>query len=321
MDIQTVTVYGTGLIGASWATIFSLKGKNVRLFDIKASALADAKAKIRDNLLFLCHEQIITQKQMDDALLRITETTESSQALLGTDFVQENGPENIQIKQDIIENIEKFVDYDTVIASSTSGLLISDIAAQASHPDRVIGAHPYNPPHLIPLVELSHIPGTSDAYILRAKDFYESVNRVPIVMKKELNGFIGNRLQSAISRECLEILNRDACSVEDLDKAMVYGPGLRWALIGPMIISELAAAPYGMKVALQHLGPSVEKINADLANWVTPPKYTETDVDALVNGVHEEIAARDEYYGNTVEGLERFRNRGLIQLLRFHKKL
>ena len=164
---------------------------------------------------------------------RIHYTTEMAQALEHAEFVQESGPESYEIKRKILAQMEEVLPADTVIASSTSGLLITKIAEDARHPERIVGGHPYNPPHLIPLVEIVRGEQSSDEAVTCAAAFYRALGKEPVVLNKEVSGFIANRLQVAVYREAIDLVVNGVCSLEDTDKALLWGPGIRWGIMGP----------------------------------------------------------------------------------------
>lgn len=320
-ESKNVVVYGTGLIGSSWATIFALRGKNVCMYDINEESLKLAYERLESNLSFLAEENVIKHSEIEQIKSKVTSTLNAQEALKDAEFIQENGPENCEIKQTIIANIENFAPVDVVIATSTSGLLVSNIAAKAKHPERIVGAHPYNPPHLIPLVELCKGEKTEDKYLQEAYNFYKEANREPVIMKKEAPGFIANRLQIAVIREAIELVLRGVCTIEDVDKACLFGPGLRWGILGPMTNMQLAAGPYGVKGALLHLGPSTETWLKDMAKWDEYPGGIDYCAQVCQKGMDEELKNRSEYFGKDNEGIEKFRDKNLIKLLKEHKKI
>ena len=174
---------------------------------------------------------------------------------------------------------------DAILASSSSGLLISELQTVMEHPGRSLIAHPFNPPHLMPLVEL--VPGkqTAPAVLAEAKKLFESLGKVPVVLNKEVPGHIANRLQAAVWREAIDLVLKGVASVADVDKALAAGPGIRWALLGPHMIFHLGGGPGGMKYFIDHVGVSFDKLWTDMATWTSLPADT---TDALVSGVQEE---------------------------------
>lgn len=202
-------------------------------------------------------------------------------------------------------------------ASSTSGLLISDIAAKAAHPERCVGAHPYNPPHLIPLVELTSGDKTDPALLRLAYDFYQSIGKEAVLLRRECPGFIANRLQLALYREVQDLVMRGVCSVEDADKALVYGPGLRWAIFGHNMIMQLGN-PGGLTGMVNMLGNSGDRWLADMASWTHQP---DNWAEVAQPGVDEEMKHFPDHIGHTNEACAAYRDQMLIELLKLHKKL
>ncbi|HAE42274.1 MAG TPA: 3-hydroxyacyl-CoA dehydrogenase, partial [Clostridiales bacterium] len=297
---------------------FAMKGLETNLFDIDEEKLDQAVQIIKRNLKFLYEERIITDREFKLCIERITTTTDLEKALKDVVLVQENGPENYEVKRKIVKDIESFCSKDSIIASSTSGLLITEIAKDANYPERILGAHPYNPVQLIPLVEITKGELTSDLNVVKAVDFYKAIDKEPIVLRKEALGFISNRLAMALYREAVEMVERGICTVEEVDKACCFGPGLRYALMGPNLIYQLGGGNYGIRGALTHMGPSVEQWWADMADWKTwPDGYAER----VQQGVNEEMEYRSKFSGNTNEEIAMFRDKGLIMLLKYHGKI
>ncbi len=317
-DISEVGIVGSGVIGGSWAVTFSKAGFPTHIFDVKQEALDRAKQLIETTFCNFETKGIMTAAEVTDALAKITYTLDMETAVKGVQFIQESGPENYDVKHQIIAGIEKYAAADTIIASSTSGLLITEIAQGAEHPERILGAHPYNPPHLIPLVELAKGDATSEDAIQLAKAFYQHVGKEAIILKKEALGFIANRLQAAILREVCDLVMRGVCTVEDADKALLWGPGLRWGLMGPMMIADLAGGPGGYEVAYHHMTPSVNLWLADMADFKTTPDGW---LEAALDGLVELKANRRPEVGQTYPEIVAWRDDALIELLRIHKKL
>ncbi len=318
-EIKKVAVLGGGgMIGSSWATNFLWKGLPVHVYDVSDEALKTARARIRGNLEYLVGKGILTPDKLNVALGLAKYTTNIEEALQGVPFIQEAAFEKYETKQALLAEVDQYAPADAVVASSTSGLLITEIAKNSKHPERCLGAHPYNPPHLIPLVEIGKGEKTSEETVKKAYDFYKSLGKEPVVLRKEALGFIANRLSVALYREAVDLVMRGVCSVEDIDKAVSFGPGLRYALMGPNLIYQLGGGPYGVKGILQHIGPSVEFWWADMADWKTWPEgWGET----AQKGVSEEMANRPPDQGRTNEEIVKWRDDGLIELLKFLKKI
>ncbi len=317
-NIKQVAVVGSGLIGSSWATLFASNGKKVALYDIDEASLALAKERVDNNLKYLCSEGIYTEEQVKDFASQITYTTSMREAVRQAQFIQENGPDRIEIKKAILGEIEMYASSDAIYASSTSALMISEIAEFAIHPERCIGGHPYNPPHLIPLVEITRGKETSEEAVVCAYQFYKSVGKEPVILHKESMGFIANRLQAALNRELVDMIMKGVCSVEDADKALTFGPGLRWGILGQTLNAHLGGGQKGIKGMIELTAASSSAMNGSLATWSEMP---EGWADAAQSGVEAEMANREEKIGRNIEEISAYRDHMLIQLLKLHEKI
>lgn len=316
---DNVTCYGTGLIGSSWGANFLIKGAGVILYDLDEDKLAGARSRIASILDFFRQMGVIDDAQYTDCQRRARYTCDAEEAVRDAGFIQESGPENIAAKQSIIGVIEQYCKPDAIISSSTSGLLASDISARAVHPERILCGHPYNPVHLIPLVELVKGGHTAKAALDQAVAFYRSMGKEPVILNRELPGFIGNRIQMAVNREAFDLVHRGICTVEDADKAVVFGPGLRWGIIGPHLCGQLGGGRGGFQAMSRHIGVTTRLWLEDMAKWTeTPENYAG---DYAVPGIAAEMADRSPGQGQTDEALARYRDAGLVQLLKFHGKL
>lgn len=316
--IEKVAVLGGGLIGSSWATNFLWKGLKVNIHDISYKEISTAGDRVRANMEYLVSKGILTQERMNSALAHATYTSSLEEAVTDVQFIQESVLENYEVKQSVLAEVDKYAPADAVFASSTSGLLITEISKNSKRPDRCLGAHPYNPPHLIPLVEISKGQKTSEDTVRRACDFYKSLGKEPIVLQKEALGFIANRLSMALYREAVDLVVRGVCSVEDVDKAVNFGPGLRYALMGPNLIYQLGGGLHGIEGLLKHVENSVELWWEDMATWKKwPPGWYETARE----GVNREMANRSPEQGRTTEEITRWRDDGLIEILKLLKKI
>lgn len=309
--------YGAGIIGSSWATNFALGGCEVWLYDIAPEALERARVNVRSNLEYLVEEGCLAAENLEEMMERVHFTDSVEEAVSGAVFVQESGPENLEIKRSIAAQIEEYAPADCVVASSTSGLRISDIAAKTLRPERFVGAHPFNPPHLIPLVEITKSERTGEEYVEKAVDFYRRMKKEPIVLRKEKLGFVANRLSHAVLREVISLVDEGVCSPEEADKALVYGPGLRWAAIGQTLIGELGSAG-GYREAAVRFKQLNESIFRDLENRTELP---ENCGEVFGRGAERALAAQPDFIGHTREDTARFRDKVLVELLKLHGKL
>ena len=249
---------------------------------------------------------------------RISYTTSIENAVKNTKFIVESGPEKYEVKWSIVNDVEKYASEDAIIASSTSGLLITEIAKNAKHPERFIGAHPYNPPHLIPLVEITKGEKTKDENVQLAYDLYKSIKKEPVILQKEALGFICNRIQMAVYREVSDLVMRGVCSIEDADKAVTYGPGIRWAIMGPSLVFELGGGQGHIDGLMNHLNDSIKLWLNDMADW---KEFPEQFPEIAREGVEESLKNRPKEIGNTDESLAEYRDKMLIEILKLHNKL
>ena len=299
--IETIAVVGCGTVGASWAALFLSFGYDVVATDPSPGAearLIAFIARVTPQLEDLGHRE--TGK--------LTFTASLESAVAEADFIQENATENEAFKQDLLARIDRAARPDAIVASSTSALLRSRIVANCAHAARHIVAHPFNPPHLLPLVE---IVGVDQDVIARACAFYLSVDRVPIVLKKEVQGHIANRLSSALYREAVYLVEQGIASVADIDAAISEGPGMRWSIMGPHMTYHLGGGEGGIAHYLDHLGPSQERRWETLGN----PKLSEDVKAAIVAGVEAESN------GRSIADLERQRDQLLVEILNLKSKV
>jgi carnitine 3-dehydrogenase len=214
---------------------------------------------------------------------------EMGAAVEGTFFVHENGPERADIKRELLAQISAVVPADTIIATSSSGILISDISRRCDSPKRVLLGHPLNPPHLIPLVEVVGGRLRSPQAIQRALAFYAEIDKKPIHIRREVKDHVPNRLQAALWREAFYLVEQGIASVEDVDTAIAHGPGLRWALLGPFLNLHLSGGTGGIAHVLEHLGPPIESWWRDLGSVTLTEKLNQ----AIAEGVVEELGGTD----------------------------
>ncbi|HOO40040.1 MAG TPA: 3-hydroxyacyl-CoA dehydrogenase family protein [Syntrophales bacterium] len=318
-EIKRIGVLGGGgIIGSSWSTYFLWKGFPVSVYDVDERALALSRERITRNLSYLSEKKVLTKEAAKEALGRALFTRDIKEAAYDVQFFQESVPENYAIKQSLLAALDQYGLPEALFASSTSGLLITEIAKFSKYPERCIGAHPYNPPHLIPLVEINKGERTSEETIQTAYDFYKKAGKEPIILKKEALGFISNRLQLSLYREAIDLVMRGVCSVEDIDKAVCFGPGLRFALMGPNLIFQLGGGQGGLKGLLEHVGPSIEMWWADMADWKTWPEGSR---EKLQEGVMQEMVNRRPEEGRTTEEITHWRDDMLLKLLKLLNRI
>jgi carnitine 3-dehydrogenase len=291
--IKTVAVIGAGTIGASWAALFIGHG-----YDVVASDPGpDAEAKMR---AFVARALPDARPSMPVKEGRLTFVATAEEAVGHADLIQENAPERADLKADLIARLEAACPAHCIIASSTTAFPQSTIAAKAKDKTRVIVAHPFNPPHLVPLVELVGTAPDVPA-VLQANDFYKSVGREPVILKKEAVGHLANRLQGALMREAMYCLEQGIADVEDIDRALRYGPGLRWAFMGAFQTYHLAGGQGGIRHYFAHLGASQKQ------RWeaLGTPELTPAFQAKTIAGVEVMIGDR------TIDDLEAERDRAL----------
>jgi 3-hydroxyacyl-CoA dehydrogenase len=284
--VKRVAIVGTGVIGASWAAHFLAHGLDVIATDPAPGAESRLRSEVQDCWPLL--EQLGLREGASPD--RLSFTGDPAAAVADADFVQENGPEREDVKHRLFDVLDGAAGPRVVLASSSSGLLPSAIARGCSrHPERVLIGHPFNPPHLIPLVEV--VPGEkTDAEAAdAAMAFYAAVGKRPILLRRELPGHVANRLQAALWREAYSLVERGIASVSDIDTAISQGPGLRWAVLGPFVNQHLSGGPGGLAHVLEHLGPPMAEWWKDLGN----PQLTPELARLLVAGVEEELAGVD----------------------------
>lgn len=297
--LDRVGVLGAGLVGRSWAALFAARGLAVTVVDPDPAAGAALAAFLPGALADLAALGLALEAPGEPVFSTRVE------ALAGLPFVQENGPDRLEAKRALLAEAERHLPPDAILASSTSSLLPSDLQTALARPERLLVAHPMNPPHLVPMVELVAGRLTAPGTVERAAAFYEAQERVVIRVRREVVGHLANRLTSALYREAVHCVAEGIASVEDVDRAVAWGPGLRWALLGPHAIYHLGGGAGGYRAYLDHLGPTQE------ARWAEhgTPRLTPELKDRLVAGVEAELAGED------AEALARRRDAALVALL------
>jgi 3-hydroxyacyl-CoA dehydrogenase len=256
---QRVAIIGSGLIGRSWAVVFAGGGFDVALYDA-ASGVADQA----HDLVSVALEELSAHGLVKDAKVaaaRVRAATSLSDSLDGASFIQENAPETLEAKRTIFAELDRLAAPDAILASSTSTIVPSQFTETLKGRHRCLVAHPVNPPHLVPLVELVGAPWTAADTISRAKAIYESVGQVPIVVRREIDGFILNRLQAVLLSEAFRLAGEGYVTPADLDKTLKDGLGLRWSFMGPFETIELNA-PAGIPDYCKRYGPSLSRLSA-----------------------------------------------------------
>jgi len=314
---EKIVCCGGGVIGASWAFYFALKGHDATVYDISDPALDKARASVAQCIDRMKGFGVIDSKDGEAILARISYTLDPKEAFTGATVIQENVPEKLEIKQSTLELIETYAPDDCLYASSTSGMPITSIAAKARHPERCVGSHPFNPPHLMPLVEITKGEKTEQKYVDRAVAFYRSIGKEPVVLQKEKIGFIANRLQHVILRESMSLVAEGVCTVPEIDRALIYGVGLRWASVGAVMTGELGSAS-GIRESNEKFHKLNETIFQDIENRQLVPEDWGEVAEA---GVADEFASNPDFMGHDREAVSAFRDQVLVELLKLHHKL
>lgn len=306
MQFETIAVLGAGTIGMSWAALFAATGRKVVVYDPHS----ETEQRVR-KMIETCKDALVAlgwDKAGDASLVRFT--TDPEEAVARADFIQESIPERLDFKHALYRQIEPVMKSGVVIGTSTSGLTLSEMQKGFEDPSRLILAHPFNPPHLIPLVELMGNDKTDSAAIDAARSFYESIGKVCVELKKEVPGHIANRIQVAVWREAIHLMMENVASLEDIDKAVTYGPGLRWAALGPNALFHLGGGEGGIRGFCDHLGDPCQTWWNDLGT----PSITPQVVDHLEEGVQEMLGSR------SAEDLGKWRDQLVLDFLKAHKQ-
>jgi 3-hydroxyacyl-CoA dehydrogenase len=305
--IRRIAVIGTGVIGASWTALFLAKGLQVVATDIAPNA----EAQLRTFVDAAWPALIRLGLSPGASQTNLTFTPVLAQALEDVDLVQENGPERLDFKQKLYGQLDELLPPHVIIASSTSTLPMSSIQLGAAlHPERCVIGHPFNPPHLIPLVEIVGGAKTSEETVRRAMEFYISIGKRAVRLHKELRGHVANRLQFAVAREVYYLVSEGVLSAADVDTALSWGPGLRWGVMGNMMLNHLGGGPGGIEHFFhQFTGPMTAGWK-DLGSPVLTPEVQKK----LIDGVHAEVGSR------SIEELEAERDEMLLGLIELRTK-
>lgn len=304
--IKKIGIVGTGVIGASWAAQYLARGFDVIATDPGPNAEANLRKYVED-----AWEQLVAIGLSPGASRdRLSFTLSMKEALSKADFVQENGPERPDFKIKLYADMDELTPPDSLIASSSSGITPSVMQSKCKHSERVVVGHPFNPPHIIPLVEIVGGTKTSPAAIQQAMAFYTSIGKKSILLHKELPGHVANRLQAALYREVMFLIQQGVLSVADADDAVSYGPGLRWGVMGPSLQWHVGGGAGGIKHFMEHLMDPLAGMMKALGNPEITPELKRT----ITEGVLNEAGSR------SVEQLAKEENEQLVGLLRLRAK-
>ena len=304
---RRVGIVGAGVIGGGWALHYLRTGFDVDVYDPAPHARADLLGMVEASWPLLDRMGLREGASPD----RLTFHDQLAGAVAGADVVQENAPEDGPVKRRVLADIDRVTPPGTVIASSTSGFAMTMLQADCAHPERCVVGHPFNPPYLIPLVEVVGGERTDPAAVDWLVAFYAAMGKRPLRLSRELPGFVGNRLQEAMWREALHMVAAGEATVEEIDEAIAYGPGLRWAQMGPCLTFHLAGGSAGMEHMLDHFGAAL------LEPWtrLEAPPLTGQLRERMVDGCLREAN------GRSVAELERRRDEFLAELLQLVERL
>ncbi len=306
MSIKTIGIAGTGLIGAGWAARALIRGLNVIAYDVSPEAEAKLKAQIKT--AWPSMEKLLGKPKKKG---KLSFTTDLAEMASKAEFIHEAAPEREALKIKLFKDIDAIAKPNVIIASSSSGFLPTRLQSEcARHPERVIIGHPFNPVYLLPLVET--VPGekTGEAAMAGAKTYFESIGMQVLRLKREIDGYICDRLQEALWREALHILDKDIATTGDIDDSIVYSAGMRWAFMGSFQTYHLAGGPGGMRDFMKQFDPTLELPWTDLKF----PKWNDALEKRLIDGCETQAG------GKTVAQLEAKRNAILVDMMKLFKK-
>jgi len=304
--IGRIAIVGTGVIGASWAAQYLARGFEVIATDPAPNAEANLRKYVDEAWELLTSIGLSPNASPD----RLSFTTNMKEALSKADMVQENGPERPDFKMKLFADMDDATPLDSIIASSSSGITPSVMQSKCKNPQRILVGHPFNPPHIIPLVEVVGGTKTSPDAIKQAMAFYASIGKKPVFLRKELPGHVANRFQAALYREVANVIAEGVLSVEDADDAVSWGPGLRWGVMGPNLQWHLGGGAGGIKHFMDHLMDPLVGMMKSLGN----PEITPALKQTIIDGVTREAANR------SLDQLAREENERLVGLLRLRAK-
>jgi 3-hydroxyacyl-CoA dehydrogenase len=306
-EIRKVAIVGTGLIGASWSALYLARGLNV----VATDPAPNAEANLRRYIDVAWKDLTVIGLSPNASRDNLEFTPDMKKALSEADFVQENGPERQEFKIKLFADMDAATPLDSIIASSSSGLTMSIMQSACKHPERSVIGHPFNPPHVIPLVEVVAGAKTSPEAVQQAISFYTSIGKKPIHVRKEVVGHVANRLQAALYREVVYLIEQGVLNVADSDAAVCWGPGLRWGVMGPNLLFHLGGGPGGIQHFMEHLSGPVSTWWKDLGKLTEfSPQVKQT----ITDGVLAEAGTR------SIEELELQRDRMLLELLATRSK-
>ena len=300
--VRRIAIVGTGVIGASWAALYLARGFEV----IATDPAPNAEANLRQYIDAAWKELTVIGLSPNASRDRVEFTADMKAALSGADFVQENGPERKDFKIKLFADMDAATPEDSIIASSSSGLTMSVMQSACKHPERCIIGHPFNPPPVIPLVEVVAGERTSAEAVKQAISFYASIGKKPIHVRKEVVGHVANRLQAALYREVVNLIDKGVLDVADSDTAVSWGPGLRWGVMGANLLFHLGGGQGGIKHFMEHLSGPLSSWWKDLG---AQTEFSTEVQQKIIDGVLQEAG------GRSIDELAEERDRVLLGLL------
>ena len=307
MDVNKVVCVGAGLIGQGWATLFSSKGLEVILQDVSETILEQSLSAVRSNLMFLEANHFLRKNASASALKRIKTATSIGEAVAHADYVQESVLDNYELKREVFKEMDQAAPDHAILASSSSGLLMTEIQRVTARPHRCVLVHPILPLHLLPLVEIVGGERTSAETVTAAYDFMKKLGKTPVMLKREVPGYIVNRLQAALLREAIDLVNKGVASPEDVDKAFCTGIGLRDPIIGPFLRIHLAGN--GVERFIKNYSQSYQNRWETMETWTSIPPSA---AKKIIRGVEE----MEEIRTRTMEEIKNWRDQMLVKLLK-----
>jgi len=301
VTINRIAIIGTGVIGAGWTSRLLAHGKEVIAYDPVDGFKDQLLRRVESSWPILEKRGLAPNARLEN----LTFASSLNEACEYADLIQENAPENIDVKKAVHKEIESYARDDTLIASSSSGLLPTEIQSVYQKPGRLLIAHPFNPVYMLPLVEIVGGQATTVETIEAAKTFYAEIGMKPLHVRKEIEGYLSDRLQEALWREILHLVNDDIATTGELDDAIIYGPGLRWAIMGTCLTFHLAGGDNGMRHMLQQFGPALK------LPWtkLEAPELTDELIDKMVTGTAEQAGDA------SIDELEKLRDNCLHEIM------
>jgi carnitine 3-dehydrogenase len=297
---MNIAVLGSGTIGQSWCALFLAAGHRVVAYDPDPAA--------EERIIAFVDASRPALESLGYQFAGSTEQFRFSRSAIGAvedaQFIQENAPEKTKLKHQLFSEIEPHLEPEAVILSSTSGITLEELQAGLSDAGRIVIAHPFNPPHLIPLIELLGNDRTDPLVMKRVLTFYGSLGKVPVELKKSVPGHIANRIQAVVWQEALHLAQEGVASLSDIDKAIANGPGIRWSIYGPNQLFSLAAGDSGLEGFIEHLGPSFQ-------SWWSSAGHVEFDAKTM-EMVRNQLPKDDQ----DLDAMKRYRDELLVKILR-----